>query len=68
MRIVITLEVGGRTQTVADPSGGSCGAAGDFDRLVPFPDELPMLSRLDPYGHVTFPSAEIRAICDEVRR
>jgi hypothetical protein len=65
--IVIRLELGERAQTVVDPSGGTCDAVGDFDRLIPFPDDVPMLSRLDPYGDVTFASAEMRAICDEVQ-
>jgi hypothetical protein len=67
MGIVVTLEVDGVAQTIADPSGGRCDAAGDFDRLLPFPDDLPMLSRLDPYGEATFTSAELTALADEVQ-
>jgi hypothetical protein len=65
--IVITLELDGQAQTVADPSGGTCDAAGDFDRLLPFPNDLPMLSRLDPYGDVTFTTAAMKELRDEVQ-
>jgi hypothetical protein len=65
--MVITLELDDRALAAADPGGGMCDAAGDFDDLLPFPDYLPMLRRLDPYGEVTFTSAEMRAIGDEVR-
>lgn len=68
MGIVITLEVNGRAQTIADPSGRTCDAAGDFDPLLPFPDDCPMLKRLDPYGQVTFTSAEMTAIRDEAQQ
>jgi hypothetical protein len=65
---MITLEVDGRAQRVDDPAGGMCDAAGDFDRLLPFPDDLRMLGRLDPHGEVTFTPAEMTAIRDEVQQ
>ena len=33
-----------------DPNGGTFDAAGDFDRLLEFHEELPAWSSIDPYG------------------
>jgi hypothetical protein len=52
--------------SVSDPSGGTCNAAGDFDRLIPVADAgLPILSRIDPYGELRVPHADLDAVSAE---
>jgi hypothetical protein len=73
MGVVITLEINGRVVSLPDPSGGTFNAAGDFDRLLPLETQLPvsfsvatpMLGRIDPYGEVSFGSADMKAIAGE---
>lgn len=65
----------GRTVTrLADPSGGTFDAAGDFDRFVgqsPYgqvSDGLPFLKSVDPFGTTVMPSGVMpRLISDCVR-
>jgi hypothetical protein len=66
--IVVTLEVDGKPVTVPDPSGGSCDAAGDFDRLLPFSADLPVLSRIDPYDTVILRGDDLGQLAVEVDR
>jgi hypothetical protein len=61
----ITLEVDGRAVSLSDPSDGSFDAAGDIDRLIPFPDTWWTLSRIDPYGLVEFTPLEMATLADE---
>ncbi len=57
----------GRTVTVADPTGGTFTAAGDFERLVPADDaRLPLLSALDPFGEWSVPFDRLRDLAVEV--
>jgi hypothetical protein len=61
------LEVRGRAVRVADPSGGSCDAAGDFDRLLPVTEATcPILSRIDPCAEVRIAHADLPAVASEV--
>ena len=63
------MEVGGSTMTVADPSGGTCDAAGDFDRLLPLDaEDYPVLSRIDPHGDVELGTSAVRAALPEIDR
>jgi hypothetical protein len=66
MGVVVTLEVNGQVVSLSDPSGGEFNAAGDFDRLLPFSPDLPLLGRIDPNGQVEFGSSDMAAIRDEV--
>jgi hypothetical protein len=68
MSVVVTLEVDGRVVVVADPSGGDCNAAGDFDRLLPFAATFTMLSRIDPNDEVQFNASEMADISLEAER
>jgi hypothetical protein len=63
--VVAFLEVGGQGATLADPSGGSFDAAGDFGRLLPFFRSLSMLGRIDEHGSVRFTPAELFRVRDE---
>jgi hypothetical protein len=63
MGVYAVLEVRGRVVSVTDPSGGTCNAAGDFDRLLPVTDAaLPVLSRVDPHGERRIPHADLAAV------
>lgn len=66
MGVVVTLEINGQVVSLPDPSGGEFSASGDFDRLLPFRVDFPLLSRIDPYGDVDFNSSDMAAIPDEV--
>ena len=46
--------------------GGDCNAAGDFDRLLPFADTFPILSRIDSHGEVQFNATEMAALSAEI--
>jgi hypothetical protein len=64
--VYAVLEVRGRVVSIADPSGGSCNAAGDFDRLLPVNDPaLPVLARVDPHGDLRISGANIDAVTAE---
>jgi hypothetical protein len=66
MGVYAVLEVHGQVVTVTDPSGGTCNAAGDFDRLLPVTDAgLPILSRIDPCGELRVPHADLDAVSTE---
>jgi hypothetical protein len=63
------LDVAGRAVTVPDPSGGTCNAAGDFDRLIPVdPKTYPTLSRIDPWAYVTFDAEDMAAMLPEIEQ
>lgn len=64
--VIVTLEVDGHVATLPDPSGGTFDAAGDFDRLLQFAYELPMLSRIDEYDDMQFSGSELASVRDEV--
>jgi hypothetical protein len=67
--LVAYLKVAGARATVADPSGGTCDAAGDFDRLLPLDQHAyPLLSQIDPHGDLTLSGGQIRAALAEVDR
>ena len=61
------LKVRGQVVTLADPSGGTFNAAGDFDRLLPVAEaDFPVLPRIDSYGDGAIPNAELAALASEV--
>jgi hypothetical protein len=69
MGIYAELKVCGRVVVLADPSGGTFNAAGDFDRLLPVPkDAFPVLARLEPYRNVVIPDTDLMALASEVAR
>lgn len=60
------LRIRGQPITLADPSGGTFEAAGDFDRLLPAPTEdFPVLRRLDPFGKTVISGADLAALARE---
>ena len=57
----------GQVITLADPSGGTFTAAGDFDRLLPVPARsFPVLAGADPYGDAIVLSDDMAALASEV--
>ncbi|MGH3220510.1 MAG: hypothetical protein ACRDPY_17715 [Streptosporangiaceae bacterium] len=67
MGLCAELLVRGQAVVLADPSGGSFTAAGDFDRLLPVSGEtFPILAQIDPCGDVTVPSGDMPALASEV--
>jgi hypothetical protein len=59
--------VRGRIITLADPSGGTFTAAGDFDRLLPFSGKSSgVLARVDPCGDAIVPSGDMAALASEL--
>ena len=67
MGVCAELMVNGRTLTLADPSGGTFSAAGDFDRILPVSgDTFPVLARVDPYGTATVAAGDLGALASEV--
>jgi hypothetical protein len=67
MGIYAELKVRGQVLVVADPSGGKYNAAGDFDRLLPVPeDAFPVLARVDPYRDVVISGTDLTALASEV--
>jgi hypothetical protein len=67
--IYAELKVGGQAISLADPSGGTFNAAGDFDRLLPAAEDgFPVLARIDPHGDVVIPDADLAALASEVAR
>ena len=73
MPIRITLVSQGRVVALPDPAGGQFDAAGNFDRLLPMENQLPMrqspnlplLSRIEAYVGVEFTSDEMVAVAEE---
>jgi hypothetical protein len=68
--------IDGKRVSLPDPSGGEFNAAGNFDRVLPmenqlpidqFP-ELPVLSRVEAYADVEFTPDDMTAIAQEVAR
>ncbi len=54
---------------MADPSGGTFYAAGDFDGLLPVTeDAFPVLVRIDPYGDIMVPDVDLATLAYEVDR
>ena len=67
MGIWAELIVRGQVIPLADPSGGTFSAAGDFDRLLPVPGKSSgVLARVDPYGDAIVPSGDMVALASEV--
>ena len=67
MGTVAVLEVDGQAVTIADPSGGMCDAAGNFDWLLPLdPKTYPILSRIDPWGEVAYGPEDMAAMLTEI--
>jgi hypothetical protein len=67
MGICAELVVCGRVITLADPSGGTFTAAGDFDRLLPaLGKSSGVLARVDPYGDAIVPNGDMAALASEV--
>lgn len=50
---------------VADPSGGTCDAAGDFDRFIGSP-ALPVLGAVDPYADTSMTSVEMPGLLRDI--
>jgi hypothetical protein len=66
MGVRAQLKVRGQPVTLADPSGGTFEAAGDFDRLLPAPaDNFPVLGRIDPFGKTVISGADLAALAYE---
>jgi len=66
MGITAELRVHGRAVTLADPSGGTFNAAGDFDRLLPVTgDAFPVLARIDPFSDVVVLGTDLAALAAE---
>jgi hypothetical protein len=56
-------------RALADPSGGTFDAAGDFDRLLPVTEgAFPVLGRIDPYGDVMVLDVDLAALASEADR
>jgi hypothetical protein len=69
MGIYAELRVGGRIVVLADPSGGTFRAAGDFDRLLPVPeDAFPVLARVEQYRDVVIAGTDLMALASEAAR
>ncbi|GAA2032244.1 hypothetical protein GCM10009740_22870 [Terrabacter terrae] len=50
---------------VADPSGGTFDAAGDFDRFIGRPT-LPVLGAIDPYADTSIASVEMPGLLRDI--
>jgi hypothetical protein len=59
---VVLIDADGRPQILADPSGGTFDAAGDFDRLIGEYAELPMWSSLYAEERWTFEGDDLAAL------
>jgi hypothetical protein len=67
MGVYAELKVRGQVLVLADPSGGTFNAAGDFDRLLPVPEEaFPVLARVEPYSDVVISGTDLTALASEV--
>jgi hypothetical protein len=67
MGICAERVVRGRVMVLADPSGGTFTAAGDFDRFLPVSGKNSgVLARVDPYGDAIVPSGDMAALASEV--
>ena len=49
-----------------DPSGGTFGAAGDFDRTLNVGLDLPVLCSIDPFADTTMPTAAMRPLLQDI--
>lgn len=73
MPIRITLVSQGHVVALPDPAGGQFDAAGNFDRLLPMENQLPMrqspnlplLSRIEAYVDLEFTSDEMTIVAQE---
>lgn len=61
---VITLD-GQVVRGIADPTGGTCDAAGDLDRLIPT-NSGGLLDEVDPHGDTSFGAWHTSRILAEV--
>jgi len=67
MGVHAELVLHGRVLTLADPSGGTFSAAGDFDRLLPASGKsFPILAKVDPYEDVALLGGDLAALASEV--
>ncbi len=74
MPIRVLLVNNGQIVTLPDPSGGMFDAAGDFDRLLPMENQLPVqaspklsaLARIEAYVDVEFSPNEMVAVAQDV--
>src|SRR2546430_1912223 len=66
--IVVRLEdEHGKVVKIADPNGGTCDGAGDFDRLVPFDDaSYRCLGVVDPYGDTVFNRLQMPMLLEDL--
>jgi hypothetical protein len=68
--MAIWVELRGREGTpirgIADPSGGTFDAAGDFDRFIGSPT-LPTLGSIDPYADTTLVSPEMPGLLHDIQ-
>lgn len=63
----VLINAAGKPVRIADPSGGTTDAAGDFDRFVGgFDAELPVLGRLDVYDDTALPRGQLEALLREI--
>ena len=75
MPIVFRLLADGQVVTLPDPAGGQFDAAGDIDRLLPLPTELPLergfnlevLGRVEAFEDVYFTAADMVGIVSDTR-
>ena len=74
MPLYVTLVVDGQRVTHPDPSGGTFNAAGNFDRLLPLENQLPLsgapvlpaLGRVEAYAVVEFlTTQDMEAVASE---
>jgi len=66
MGVRAQLKVRGQPLILADPSGGTFEAAGDFDRLLPASAaNFPVLARVDPFGRTVISGADLAALAHE---
>jgi hypothetical protein len=67
MGIYAELKVRGQVLVLPDPSGGTFNAAGDFDQLLPVPeDTFPVLARVEPHSDVVISGTDLTALASEV--
>jgi hypothetical protein len=66
IRVELRTERGEVIRNLADPSGGTFDAAGDFDRLLTNADGL--MRGVDPYGDTVFNRIQADDLVNEVDR
>jgi hypothetical protein len=67
MGVCAELVARGQVITLADPSGGTFTAAGDFGRLLPVSGKsFPVLARVDLHGDAIVLSSDMAALASEL--